>query len=231
MQNCLKPKLFIDLRIFFLVYSSCVTSYCLNNELLISSTGTSWIALFILFLVSYDLRIVLIPSFTHPICSFLISTWGALLFWLFSALSLLKPNLTCAIISALISGPPFLWFVPCTHLVHRESFLLSYPIHSEQSTSFWKTSRKPALLVFAYWSFFIQIVNPFSCKYCFASHWTSSHLAACTILPSIHDVPPLSHYDTPFKYCLIFIILVGTCMPVVMGSNYESSSKGGILIL
>ena len=45
------------------------------------------------------------------------------------------------------------------------------------------------------------------------------------ILTFIHGVPPLDLYDTPFKCCLIFIIIFVTCVPVVMVCSSISLSK------
>ena len=159
--------------------------------------------LFVLFLVYYDLRIALIPSFTRPACLVLISTCGALGFWFFPPFSHILSNLICAILSTQISGPQWCWSVTCARLVHREIFLSRYPILSEKYMSPWNHPRKPALTVFEYWSTFFQIIHPCSCMYCFASHQTSSHLESCEIRISIHDVPLLGRDHSPLKYCLI----------------------------
>ena len=63
-----------------------------------------------------------------------------------------------------------------------------------------------------------------------ASFYYSLHLVPCAILTSIHDDTPLGIYDHPFKHCSIFIILFGTCMPVLMVYNSVYSSKGSISI-
>ena len=80
-------------------------------------------------------------------------------------------------------------------------------------------------MVFAYWSDFLHILHPCSYRHCFDSFWDSSHLELCEILKYIYDVPNLVRDDPPLQYCLIFIILIGTCVPVLMGHNSASTSS------
>ena len=54
--------IFIAVRIYFLMESICIPASCLNNELLFYITGTSWIALLILFLMSSGIMISLIRT-------------------------------------------------------------------------------------------------------------------------------------------------------------------------
>ena len=56
-KNFLKPKSLIAASMCFLMDSSYIPDTIKKKELLFSSTGTSWIALFIFFLMSSDLRI------------------------------------------------------------------------------------------------------------------------------------------------------------------------------
>ena len=76
-----------------LVESSCIPDTCLKNELLFSSSGTICTALFVLFLMSSNMRISLVSSFNSPACSLLISRWGNLGFLFFSRLSYFNPTL------------------------------------------------------------------------------------------------------------------------------------------
>ena len=205
-QNCLK------LNSCLLVYSSCIPATFLKNELLFYSTGTSCIVFCVLFLMSSDLIISLIPYFKLPYCLLLISIWGSLGFWLFPHFSHILSGLTCAILSAHIFILPCFWSVPCGPLIHSDSFLLRYPVQSEQSMSPWKSSSNPALLVVAYSSSFFQIVHTWYCRYFLAYCLILSHSTSCEILTSIHDVLPLGRDDPPLKCCFIFHTFRNMCV-------------------